>query len=193
MNGRIGRAILAVGPPEFDHGRFLSEINIEHFNGEAKNHGKIDIALIDVLSEAFGQEHNADENQKTEREHFDRRMFFNESADRIDKGQHDQHGQDDGEHHDGQMIGHAHGGDDGVERKNDVEQYDLNHHGLEAGGDGGGFFPVSTFQFFVNFFDGFPNQEKPAGGEDQLFSGRGQRKPEGLEVMKGLVESHHPF
>src|SRR5688572_30618411 len=107
----------------------LAEPQIEHLHEEREGHREVDVALGHVLPEALRHEHDADEQEEGERQDLHARMALDEAGHRPHREEHHHHRDDHGHHHDGHVIGHADGGDDGVEREDDVEEQDLHEHG----------------------------------------------------------------
>ena len=101
--------------------------DVQHFDNGGERHRKIDVTSFDVLADSVGDEDNADQNQKGEGEHFDGRVPIDESADRPGGEKHDEHRNGHRSDHHRKFFRHGHGRDDGIQRKNDVEERDLNH------------------------------------------------------------------
>src|SRR5262245_19531180 len=108
-----------------------ADAQVDHLDEYRETHGEVDVALRNVHAEAIADERHADQQQERQREHLDGRMMVHELADRTRCEHHDGDGKDDrGDHH-GYLVGHPDGGDDGVEREDDVEQHDLANDGAE--------------------------------------------------------------
>ena len=75
---------------------------------------------------------------------------------------------DDGGDHDGDVVGHADGGDDRVEREDDVEQHDLPDDGAERRRHLRGAVPFFAFELVVNLDGRLPQQEQAAADEDEV-------------------------
>ena len=137
---------------------------------EREGHGEVDVAFLDVPSHAFGHQHDADQQEEGQGEDLDGRVALHETAHRVHRDKHDEHGDDHGHHHDRHLIGHPDGGDDRVERKDDVEHEDLGEHPGEAGA------PltrrlgarVPSLDLGVDLADRLDDQEEPATEEDQI-------------------------
>ncbi|MNT10573.1 hypothetical protein D3C72_1454110 [compost metagenome] len=74
------------------------------------------------------------------------------------------------------MLGHAHGGDDAVDREDDVQQQDLTNSGRKAQGDGRGrfaFFLGPRVDALVDFSGRLPQQEQTTGNQDHVLPGEG--------------------
>src|SRR5688572_12496884 len=104
----------------------LAHAQVEHLDEDRERHREIDVALWDVLSETFGDEHRANQQEKAEREHFDGWMALDEAAHRARRKYHkadgDHHRRD---HHD-DLVNHSNRCNHRIERENYVEQRDLN-------------------------------------------------------------------
>src|SRR6186997_1083529 len=88
------------------------QANIKDFNADRKGHGEIDITFRDFTMETLGHEHNADEDKKAEREHFEGRMAVDEVADIAGEKEHETDGDNDSGDHDGDFVDHADGSND---------------------------------------------------------------------------------
>jgi hypothetical protein len=156
------RRLAALGPhPE-----------IQHFHAEREGHGEVDVALRNVLPEAFAHERHADQNQEAQCEHLQGRVPVDEVADRFGEHQHHAQCDDHGRDHDPQLVGHADGGDDRVEGEDDVEQQDLDDHRREGRMlDALGRVSVLGFEFLVHFLHALPDQEETAQQQHQVAPG----------------------
>ena len=191
--GRRREGVLPVGLVEFDFGGGgAAEAEVEHFDEDGEGHGEVDVAFGDVLVEAFGDEHGADQDEEAEGEHLEGGMAVHEVADLVDEYEHDDHGDHDGGDHDADLFDHADGGDDGVEGEDDVEEHDLDDHAAKGGGEGGGFRAVHSFQFFVDFIGAFGEEEEAAEDEDEVFSGDGELVGKDGGSPEGAVEFDDP-
>ena len=109
--------------------------DVEELHEHREAHREVDEALLDVLAEALRREHDTDEQQERERQHLERRMLLDEPAHGARRDQHHEHRDDHRRDHDRQLVGHAHRGDDRVQREHDVQDHDLDdHRGERAGG-----------------------------------------------------------
>ncbi|RYF34632.1 MAG: DUF1810 family protein [Comamonadaceae bacterium] len=88
----------------------------------------IDVALGHMHAEAVGDEHGADHQEKAQRQHHHGRIAVDEVGQRFGRQEHDRDGHDDRDHHHRQVVGHADGRQDGVDREHHVEQHDLHQH-----------------------------------------------------------------
>src|SRR5262245_35202194 len=89
----------AIGLMQFDLLGFATHADVEHLNADGESHGKVDVAFGDVLVESLRHKHTTNEQQKTERQHFDGRMSIHEVADFVHEHQHDDHRNDHGRNH----------------------------------------------------------------------------------------------
>ena len=78
-----------------------------------------------MLTNAVGDKDNADQDKECKRKHFNGRVSIDKLADRARSQQHDQHRNGHGGNHDPELFGHTHGGDNGVQRENDVKERNL--------------------------------------------------------------------
>ena len=125
------RRFCRVGLVEMDGFRSLADPEVDHLHEHRESHREVDVALRNVLLEAFEDERHADQQQEAEREHLHGRVLLHERADRLGRGHHDADRDHHGGDHHPQLVDHADGGDDGVEREHDVEQHDLDEHADE--------------------------------------------------------------
>src|SRR5688572_23584860 len=65
------------------------DTDVEHLDEYRKAHRKVDVTLRNVNIEGFDDQIQADEKQKTQRQHFDRRMFRHEAANRRGEPHHE--------------------------------------------------------------------------------------------------------
>ena len=99
-------------------------------------------------------------------------MAADEISHRPGEDLHKTDGDHDGDDHDHHIIHHAHGGDDGIEREDDVQDRDLDEdgpkHRLPFAGIMLCFF--DSFDFVVEFLGAFPKKEEAAEDEDQVLA-----------------------
>ena len=81
-----------------------------------------------------------------------------------------QRGDHRGDHH-RQVIDHADGGDDRIQREDDVDQDDLHDHRAEGGLHGAGGFAFFAFHELMDFLGALPDEEQAAAEKDQVASG----------------------
>src|SRR6266511_2143848 len=68
----------------------LAQAQIEHLHSYRKGHREVHVALGHVVIEAIGDKHNADYEEKRERQHLDCRVAGDEAADRGGERHHEQ-------------------------------------------------------------------------------------------------------
>ena len=141
---------------------------VEKLDEQGKRHREIDVAFLDVHAGRFGCQHHADQDQEAQREDLQRGIFVDEPADRIGAEEHHADGENDRDHHHRQVVGHPHGGNHRVERKDDIEQGDLKDHAAET--DRCLFILVAGFPFqrIVHLVNALADQEQPTGKQDQV-------------------------
>ncbi len=74
----------------------------------------------------FGNQQRADANEEGQGDDFERRITVDEVTDDGGEEQHHEHGDGNGGNHDEQVAAEADGGEDGIERKDNVNKSDLN-------------------------------------------------------------------
>ena len=118
--------MLLVAVVEFD-GRLLAraQLHVDELDAEREGHREVHVRFVNVLPHALGNEKHADEQKEAQRQDAHARVLIDKPSDRSGKQEHDENGDDDGRRHDDEVLRHADGGDDRVERKDDVEQNDL--------------------------------------------------------------------
>ncbi len=118
-----------------------------------------------------GDQHDADQNQKRQRQHLDGGVFVDEIADRAGSKQHHGNGHANGGDHDRDMLGDTHGGKYRIQRENEVDGDDLHDdHGHHVGFRLG-FFLVLSFHFMVDFHRCLVKQEQAAADKDNIAPG----------------------
>ena len=139
--------------------------------------------------EPLGHQRHPDQEQETQRQHLDGRVCVDEPRYGPRREHHHPHSDNDGCDHHGDPFGHADGGDNRVQRKDEVEQQDLDDDAGERGGDAFSAVVVTvTFELVVNLVGTLAQQEEPAKDQDEVAPGDGLR--ENLEERFG--ETHDP-
>ena len=120
-------------------------------------------------TETFDQQAETDHHQEAEAEDDDRRVPADETHQRSGGRQHDADGDDDGDHHDRDVVDHADGGDDAVEREDEVEHDDLRddlpEHRMD---DLAGLMRLGAFEAMVQFHRTLGEQEGAAEDQDDV-------------------------
>ncbi len=96
---------------------------------------------------------------------------MHERADGFRREHHDRDRDDDGRHHDPELIDHADGGNDGVQREDDVEQHDLDDDGRERGGGTSPACAGLAFEAIVDLVRALCEEEQAAQDQDQVAAG----------------------
>ena len=78
---------------------------------------------------AVDDQQAADGHDEREREHLHLGVAVDEVRDGVDEDHHEEHGQHDGDDHDDEVVGHAHGRDDRVDGEDEIHDHD-GAHGL---------------------------------------------------------------
>lgn len=145
--------------------------DVNEFDGGCERHAEIGVALWNLDMHRFGDKVDTDHDEEGKSENFDGGMLFNEVSDWIGKCEHDADRDNDGGNHDFDVFHHSDSGDDAIERKHYVEDHDLDDHAGEGNRCCIGFCFGMTLKFVMNFLDGFPDEEKTAEEEDEVFAG----------------------
>src|SRR5437879_5386674 len=166
----------------------LAISEVEQLDEEREGHRDVDVGLGHVLTHPVGHEHHADEEQEGQREDLHARVALDEAGHGAHAGQHHEHGDHHGRHHDRQAVGHADGGDHGVEGEPDVEHEDLGEHAGEAPSPASLALDVLDLELVVDLPRRLADQEEAAADQDEVASTQavaqhGEQRPR---------ESHHP-
>src|SRR5688572_22070101 len=94
---------------------FAPQVDIQNFHADRERHREVNVPFGDFLVESFQHQSKADQNQKAERQHFQGRMFLDKGADASRENQHENHRDNDGNNHHGNVVSHADGGDHRVQ------------------------------------------------------------------------------
>ena len=115
----------------------LAQPHVEQLHAERERHRAVDVALADVLPHAFGRQHHPDEQEEAQGEDLHAGVPVDEVADRPGEDEHHAHGDHHRDHHDGDVPGHPHGGDDRVQGEDHVQGEDLREDEAEGRPRGG--------------------------------------------------------
>ena len=138
--------------------------------------------------ESLGDQIDANEHQERQRQHLDGGMAVHKGADRAGGEEHHQHGNDHCRDHDRDLIDHADCGNDGVERKDKVQQQNLRNNGGERGANSGFGMSCRTFEFLVDLVRRLAHEEEPARDENQI-APRKTAPEDGEQLTR---EARHP-
>ena len=162
---------------------------VEEFDEDREGDRSVEIALRNVEAEPLGDEAAADHQQEREAEHHHRRMTVDKVRERTARGNHHDHGDHDGTHHHVEVVDHADGGDDGVEREDRVKKQDLGDDDPEAGPAAAVLFRVrQRLEALVQLGRGLEEQEEAAAQKDQV----PERERVSPDREDGVGEGHEP-
>src|SRR5688572_2182992 len=105
-------------------------------------------------------------------------MFFDKTADVAAEDQHEADGNNHGNDHDRQMLGHADSSDNGVERENDVEQQDLTDDRGKRRRDAFALLPFLPFQFLMDLARALGEKKQSAAEQNQIATREVETVPE---------------
>ena len=142
--------------------------DVDDLDAGGKCHGEIDVAARDMEADAVRDQRHADEQQERQRKHLGRGMALHETGNRSRGEIHGDHRDDDGGHHDLDVLGHADGGHDGIDGKYEVDEDDLNDHAGKGGACLAALLFMTALDALVDFVRALHQQEKPAGEQDQV-------------------------
>ena len=121
-----------------------------------------------MVAKALGDQDHADHHQKAQSQHFDGGVGLDKLANAFGKQHHQPQGNQHSRDHDAHIVDHANRGDDGVQRKHQVNQHDLHDGGSQIGFGLDADRRFLAFQGVVNFARAFPNQKQTAGQQNQV-------------------------
>ncbi len=145
--------------------------HVESLDHRREGHSGVDVPFWHMDPEALGNQRGSDHQQEGEGQHDDRGVGTDEVSERVGGGQHHGHRDEDRDDHDGDMLGHADGGDDAVHREDEVEDQDLGDGGGKADGRGPGVEHVRVWvrvHVVMDFLCCLPDEEQTAGDQDQV-------------------------
>ncbi|CUX52098.1 hypothetical protein AGR13a_Lc110331 [Agrobacterium genomosp. 13 str. CFBP 6927] len=126
-------------------------------------------------TETFDDEAEADHQEKTKAENDHGRMFRHECHQRFRCRHHHGHGHADGGDHHPEIIDHADGGDDAIQREDGIEHDDLHDDLPEDRMDHLALFRfVVTLQPLVQLHRSLGEKESATENEDEIASGEGE-------------------
>ena len=155
-------------------------------------------------AEAVRDQHGADHQQEAQRQHHHGRIPLDEIRHRIRGEQHHQHRRDHRNHHHRQMLGHAHGGQDGIDREDEVQHQDLRDRRAEGhrlAPDVQEIVIGVRIDIVMDFLGSLPHQEQPARDQNQVAPGKLRlegrlpmrpRRPRYPQVEDGRRQPHQP-
>ena len=112
--------------------------HLDELEHDAEHHGEVHDQLLErhmqkldagMEARAVDDQQAADGHDEREREHLHLGVAVDEVRDGVDEDHHEEHGQHDGDDHDDEVVGHAHGRDDRVDGKDEIHDHD-GAHGL---------------------------------------------------------------
>src|SRR5690606_7325814 len=106
---------------------------VEHLDENREADGRVQVALGNVETQAFGGRAEADHHEEAQAQHDHRRARVDEGGQRLAGDDHQADGDDHRDHHHFQMLDHTNGGDHRIQREHRVEHDDLRHHRPEPG------------------------------------------------------------
>src|SRR3954462_13914866 len=98
-------------------------------------------------------------------------MTLDETADAAGENHHHGNGNDDRGNHDNNLVHHAHRGNDGVEREDNIEQDDLNEDCAKRNALRPRRVVIIPFQLLMNLARAFREKEESAYNENERASG----------------------
>src|SRR5690606_8962304 len=127
-----------------------------------------------MVAETFHDQAETDHHQEAKTEDDNRGMLVDKVHQRLGSKHHDADGDYDGNHHDRQVLNHAHCGNDAIQREHSIQHDNLNDHLPEHGmHDLGIFGSMCPFQTLVKLHRAFCKQEETANQHDDIASREG--------------------
>src|ERR1700743_3175259 len=101
---------------------------VEELDRGRERNREINVATRDMEFESVGDQGDADQYQKGERQHLGGGMLADEFRARSRRYIHEETGDHDRSDHDLQILRHADRGDDGIEREDEINDNDLDDY-----------------------------------------------------------------
>jgi hypothetical protein len=115
-------------------------------------------------------------------------VFIHKIPDGFGRHQHHHHGENDGDRHDRDMFDQADRRNYRIQRKDDIQERDLNEHHPQAGSGGRGLAALDPLQAVVDFVRGLGHEEQAAADQNQITPGHAVAQ----DRHPGMGESHDP-
>ncbi|MNH02449.1 hypothetical protein D3C79_616890 [compost metagenome] len=162
---------------------------VEHFDQDREADCRIQIALGNVETQAFGSQAETNHHQEAQTQHDHRWMAVDEACQWLAGNDHDANGEDHRDHHHRQVFHHTDSRDHRIEREHRIEHHDLRHDRPERGMTG---IAVGlgdmAFKALVQLHGGLEQQEPTTKQHDQVTTGEALAKH--LDQRRG--QGHHP-
>ena len=180
---------------------FFRHPQVEHFDEHREENREIKVAFghfaVRQMAQMrrFRDQHEADQEQKRHAEHLDCGVVVDKFRDRAAEKHHDDHAKDNSKNHDPQIIGQTNGCQDRIERKNDVDQCDLDNDRLEGSGalfDVGCVLFWVAFELVVDLGSGFVQQKNAATEQDYRLARHRAVQIEEIDVKPWLLHRDEP-
>ena len=94
--------------------------------------------------------------------------LFDKTTDATRGKHHEDDREDHGQDHDDHLVRHSDGGDDGVEREDEIEKHDLDQDARKGGRPSLRGMTFLSFKFIVDFEGGLRQKEESSCHEDQI-------------------------
>ena len=165
---------------------------IEELDGDREANRRVQVTLGNVETEALGHQAQTNHQQEAQTQHHHCRMLVDELGQRLGGQQHQAHGNDDGCHHDVDVVHHAHGGDDGVQGEHGIEHHDLRHHQPETRVHAVlDMHAHGAFEALMQLGRGLEQQKQAARQQDQVATGKGFAQNREQWRCEGDQPGHH--
>src|SRR5690606_3212541 len=131
---------------------------------------EFDVSFWNVFIEAFREDHKAYYDQEAAGKHLDRGVFINEATNPSGESDHNTNREHNCDYHNDNLIGKPYCCENGVERKNNIEQNDLdddagNIHRLFSQYL---FFIIRAFGLVIDFACTFCDQKQTAENQNDI-------------------------
>ncbi len=173
---------------QLNRGRGFANSDIEDFDEYGEGHREVDVTFRNVLPKALSDQCDADEEKEAEGQHFHRRVTVHKPADRSGEEHHEDHSHDDGPNHDGDVVDHADGGYDRVEREDNIQKNDLDDYGAKGNRRAREAVSLLALETLMDFMGAFPDKENSSNKEDEIATTHIVLK----QRKQGLGEPGHP-
>ena len=145
---------------QLNRGGGFANPDIKDFDEYGEAHRKVNVTLRNVLAKAICDQGDADEEKEAKGEHLHGRMAVYKTADRPGEKHHEDHSQDDCRDHDGDVVDHTDGGDDRVEREDNIKKDDLDDNRAKRNRRARRAVSLLTFELLMDFMSDSSRQGK---------------------------------
>ncbi len=107
---------------------FRAQPEIHHLNRHGKRHGKVNVTFGNVEFEPLAKQRYSDQDEKTQGQHFDRRVPVDKIAEGSGRKHHHPHGNNHCDNHNRHVFSKPHSRNHRIEREDDVDHGNLSEN-----------------------------------------------------------------